>query len=356
MGYLLYSDYNRIIQTENLQQIISNDDSIRLYSEQAAYEEVISYLIQKYDVGQEFEDTQIYSMTGIYNAGQTVQLSGVTYSGATTYNSNDIVQYNNLCYYCSGTSQGLLPFQHPQHWEYKGTEFNSAITYLDSEYVIYSGSTYYTSGSSVGIPGETGSTWIFQPSQTYSSAVTFNTNDIVQYSGNCYITVIQTINVLPDSPFWVLLGNQDDLYNVKIPNFRFDYNLDYNIGDKVFYTESVYECILPATNIYPTNSRYWSGSTYSVDSKLITDTLFFTKGDARSQQMIGIMVDLTLYNIHSRVSPRNVPDVRVKRRDDAISWLKMASMGKITPTWLNKTPRVLTKFRSYSNPKNNNKY
>lgn len=356
MGYLLYLDYKSIIQNDNLQQIISKDDSIRLSVEAASQEEAISYLIQKYDIMQEMKDSEIYKMNGSYSAGQTLQLSGTTYSSSVTYVTNDIVNYNSICYGCSGSTTNQIPSDTLQKWLYKGTQFDSGITYSDLEYVIYSGSTYYTSGSSIGIPGDTGSTWIYQSSQMYDSAVTYVVNDLVQYTGNCYVSIRPSINVLPDSSYWILLGNYEDLYNVIYVYDRFDYYKQYNVTDKVFYGDNVYECILNSQNIYTTNIQYWSGSTYTVDSKLINNTLYFKKGDVRSQQMVGVLLDITIYNILSRVSPRNIPEIRVKRKDDAITWLKMASMGKITPTFLNKTPRKLTKWRMGSTPKNNNNY
>jgi phage gp36-like protein len=38
-----------------------------------------------------------------------------------------------------------------------------------------------------------------------------------------------------------------------------------------------------------------------------------------------ITTDVLLYNLHSKVNPRNVPEKRLQLRDDAISWLKMVA-------------------------------
>jgi phage gp36-like protein len=38
-----------------------------------------------------------------------------------------------------------------------------------------------------------------------------------------------------------------------------------------------------------------------------------------------ITVDVLLYNLHTRVNPRNIPEKRVELRDDGISWLKMVA-------------------------------
>jgi len=38
-----------------------------------------------------------------------------------------------------------------------------------------------------------------------------------------------------------------------------------------------------------------------------------------------IIIDVLLYNLHTRVNPRNIPEKRIQLRDDAISWLKLVA-------------------------------
>lgn len=38
-----------------------------------------------------------------------------------------------------------------------------------------------------------------------------------------------------------------------------------------------------------------------------------------------MLADILLYNLHSSANPRNIPEFRIQRRDDAISWLKKVS-------------------------------
>lgn len=52
--------------------------------------------------------------------------------------------------------------------------------------------------------------------------------------------------------------------------------------------------------------------------------------DPRDAQLKIYLIDLTLYHIHSRINPRNVPEIRLNRRDEAIKWLGLISDGKIT--------------------------
>jgi hypothetical protein len=49
----------------------------------------------------------------------------------------------------------------------------------------------------------------------------------------------------------------------------------------------------------------------------------------RNHQLVMYMVDIALYHLHCAINPRNI-DIRVKRYDDAIAWLKMVQSGKIS--------------------------
>lgn len=72
---------------------------------------------------------------------------------------------------------------------------------------------------------------------------------------------------------------------------------------------------------------------------LPTNTSYFTAGDNRNPLVKDIVVDITLYNIHSKISPRSIPDVRrtrydgfgnLKEGDSAISTLREIQKGTIT--------------------------
>lgn len=270
MAYLNIFDYKKVIQLDNLQQIISQDDSIRLNSELAAIEEVKSYLIQKYDVDEEFKDTSVYSVNDSYNAGETILLQANVYNSGTTYNLNDLVSYLGNVYISSGTTTSELP--------------------------------------------TTASTW-----------------------SN--------------------IGLNEVYYNSILPAERFIFGKQYEVGNQVYWKNKVYTALRTTTIIYPDDlndgSKYWGlGLTYTVSaSTLPTDTLYFAKGDARSQQMIQTVTNITLYHMHSRIAPRNIPDIRVKNYDDSIKWLKMCLMGDITPNLIKITPRSGGRIRISSYPK-----
>jgi phage gp36-like protein len=57
---------------------------------------------------------------------------------------------------------------------------------------------------------------------------------------------------------------------------------------------------------------------------------FALTGDARNPRLTAVIVDIALYHLHSRLSPHNVPDLRIRRYEDAIEWLHGVSKGLIT--------------------------
>jgi phage gp36-like protein len=76
---------------------------------------------------------------------------------------------------------------------------------------------------------------------------------------------------------------------------------------------------------------------------------------SRDTQMVQTITDITLYHIHSRIAPRNIPDLRIKRYDVAIGWLKACAYGDVTPG-ITEKDTVGKMIRWGSVPKNNNNY
>lgn len=247
MGYLIQSDYNKQIQTDNLNQIIGSDGYVLSAAELAAQEEITSYLIQKYDLTKEFTQTKAWSNAVAYKAG------------------NRVVDAN-LLYYAA------------------------------------------------------------------------------------------------------------------YPKPEFDYSLIYKKGDQVFYKDKTYTALLPTvipshelqiqydlssvprgTSVFPDDTdmgaKYWgTGTSYQVDAGTALTDAKWTKGDNRSQQLVQYMVDITLYHVHSRISPRNIPEIRWERYKAATGWLKSAGKGDITANLPVKQVHQGGRIRYGGQVKNINKY
>ena len=294
MPYLIAKDLNKQIQSENLSQIIGGDSSVLLAAELTAIEEARSYLVQKYLTDQEFKSLLQWDKTVVYNPTDRVYLNATAYNAASTYAIGALTLYNGSVYKCS-----------------------TAITVAEA--------------------------W--------------------------------------NAAHWTLLGAQYDIFFAKYPKQLFDYNTQYAVGDQVYWNGKTYTCKiqtrplgqstalqfrtidnLPLSNVAPDNVnnglQYWgSGNAYTVPANTdIMNATYWTPGDNRSQQLLTYVVDITLYHVHSRISPRNIPDLRVKRYDDAKNWLKMAGRGDITANLPIIQPVTGQRIRYGGNIKNINSY
>jgi hypothetical protein len=269
MGYLINKDYSVNIQDANIAQIISADESIRLRGQLAGEAEAQSYLKQKYNIAREFQDLAPFSYSKTYYAFNRAYLDAPAYSTTAGYAINDLVAYLGKVYRASGT--------------------------------------------------------LVAPAGAFNPAS------------------------------FVLLGNQYDIFNVPPPKPEFNYEAYYNIGDEVYYNGKVYECKvqtplldhdtalqyreiknLPARNVAPDDPinglQYWgAGTAYSVVNEWPNSSSKWAAGDNRDAQMVLYLCDLVLYHLHARIAPRNIPELRVKRYDDAIEWLRMCAEGSVTP-------------------------
>lgn len=121
--------------------------------------------------------------------------------------------------------------------------------------------------------------------------------------------------------------------NVVLTADDFVFGKAYVVGNLVNdpATGLVYRSILNGTNQPLNNATYWTpyGANKSVYECIATatnkrpnETAFFTLKASRNALVIRLMVDLVIYDLHSRLSPRNIPEHRIQRRDDVIKYLK----------------------------------
>lgn len=68
-----------------------------------------------------------------------------------------------------------------------------------------------------------------------------------------------------------------------------------------------------------------------LSSRYDTTAIFSQTGANRNSYLVMIFVDIVLYHIHSRINPRQIPEIRVDRYERAIAWLKMVTKGEVTP-------------------------
>jgi len=79
-------------------------------------------------------------------------------------------------------------------------------------------------------------------------------------------------------------------------------------------------------------------------------------GSERDPQLLAYIIDIALYHLHSRIAPRNIPELRQSRYENAIAWLKMCAFGDVTPKLTPITPAQGKRIRYGGNTKNINQY
>ena len=106
-------------------------------------------------------------------------------------------------------------------------------------------------------------------------------------------------------------------------NKLFPVIVDWNLSSPFAIGAIVYDVATLA--FYTANSAITANT-------LITDTEWI-KGDPRDPLMVEFMLDLTLYRIHARVAPNQIPETRIQRRDDAIAFLNKVAKYDLTVGW-----------------------
>lgn len=285
MSYLIRNDFKKFIQENNLDQIINKDPSILLSAMLDAQEEAKEYLVQKFVLDQEFADSKIYDPTLIYNPGDRVYLDA--------------------------------------------SAFNPASTYVLGKLVLNTDENVYICSLAVTTPGA------------------FNLSD------------------------WTLLGLQFTVFSVPFPKPLFILNAYYKTGNQVFWNGKTYTCIIPTSrvdhslliqynytanipslNVFPDDAsngiQYWGiGTTSPVTANTLPGPPWIN-GDNRNRGLVRACVNIALFIMHMRISPRNIPELRVMlymgnekdrivTKDSviypdycALGWLQSAAVGNKT--------------------------
>jgi hypothetical protein len=296
MAYLIAADFKKQIQADNLQAIIGGDNSVLTSAQQGAQEEAITYLVQKYDVTQEFTDTTVWDRAiATYTAGSRVYLDAPAYSATSAYAVNQLALQAGQVYICISLINAPGEAFNAAHW-----------TLLGNQYDVFYGKF---------------------PAPLFDLLTFYNKGDLVYWKGKKYTAAYKT-SAYDQST----LLQFEETQNVPFQNYFPD---DPANGSKQWTTATPYS--IPAATL-PTNTTYW------------------IKGDNRCQNLVMYIIDIALYHIHSRIAPRNIPDLRIKRYDDALMQLKGYAKGTTTANLPKLQPPTGKRIRFGSHIKNKNSY
>jgi len=70
--------------------------------------------------------------------------------------------------------------------------------------------------------------------------------------------------------------------------------------------------------------------------RYMVDIDFSKVGSARDHLLVIKVIDIALYNIHAILNPKQIPEIRIMRYDNAIEWLREVAAGNVSPNGLTK--------------------
>ena len=406
MGYIIASDYNRIVQDVTLQQIISGNTALKSTAELSAISEMKSYLSAKYDVDREFTNSQVYNPQVSYSAGDRVYLNAAAYSPSSTYTPGQLALQAGIVYQCT-TSVTVSEVFDASKWASLGAQYD--IYYANYPYPVFNMSKFYDKGGMV-----------FWNNHTYTCKIATSNIDhqtLIQYQTT---NGVPNVNVFPDdlksgAIYWTdtglylvppgnllatgssqtttqlttredefikagvttgltvggttyaapLLGQTGSLFGwtytlERVATGTMEEGVDYVKGENGFQ-------LLQAGDSFQLNERFVFHflpianipvpvPTTGLSASQIIGA-YFTKGDNRNQQLVTYCLDIIIYTLYRRIPPSIVPEIRIMAYQTAISWLRNVSKGEdVVADIIKLQPKQGGRIRYGSNIKLQNNY
>ncbi len=236
---------------------------------------------------------------------------------------------------------------------YLTQRYDMTKTFTDTQ-VFATSSTYY------------GKNLVEYTESAYDQQTTYAPLDRIVFDDKIYYnsSTMSIIGISPEyTPDWTYITNDKSLYYANIPFNEWVIDTDYVTGDVIWYNNITYSAIQDNVGVVPPDTTYWSvGSTYSFSNIMPENTTYWTKGDNRNQQIVMYLIDITLYHLHSRINPRNVPELRMIRYDGndpkqtggALGWLKRVAAGDVSADLPEIVTTAILSVSWGSSPKQNN--
>lgn len=201
------------------------------------------------------------------------------------------------------------------------------------------------------------------------SSSTYKQGDCVIKDNIGYIAISNVPSGEWNESFWNQIGYKFDIWYISYPYPVFQLEPKtpkntytdgyYRVGDKVWWNNKIYECIRESSlashetliqyNAYPTlypnvfpddESRGLSQWKFVEDFSIPKEEFpalsadgaepnKWTLGDNRDQILVQVIIDLTLWRLHSRISPMNIPKLREDNKNASFAWLRGVKNGEL---------------------------
>lgn len=156
---------------------------------------------------------------------------------------------------------------------------------------------------------------------------TIATNQDLNVLSNCDDSILESCNNIAISEAISYISTRYDVDKLFADLNLFDSGSTYNIDDRIYTIDNS-----GRTTHYTCISATTSGST-------ITDTIYYKRYDSRDHKLKECILSMSLYYIHKRLSPINIPIFRKESYDgngnpelmSAIKWLMRIQKGELYP-------------------------
>jgi hypothetical protein len=295
--WLTAKDYLYLIQDTDLDVVNDDFDTEWSQAEKDAIDEAKGYMAHRYDVDKIFKDTLTFSYGTQYYAGDLVYWSETAFSQSVTYAEDDRVSYLGNIYSADGAIPSGSPFNAAE-WTLKGENGKvwhsviPSINQLPSETISFTANNYTDNHDKI-------KGW---DKSTYSTLYFVRNNDYIEIYKSSADRTAKSGSI---GRFFY------DEYALQPP-----VNIDIQKG-----SDDVLSGYVTLKN-YVADGTEWD----------ITVSGYWIREDIRNAKLLSVVIDLALYNVLTNGVPRNIPEIRLMRRDSAIIWLKDVRYGRVTLT------------------------
>lgn len=306
MGFVQLVNYYSRIRKSDFDKILSQGHAgAREENETTVEEEVSSYLRRRYDVTKIIWDIPTFVLSNTTQLNELVIYTESAYVAATTYAAGDRVSYSY--------TEGEITYDNIYESLSAGNIGNTPNTSTSDWQKITENNSYYVCRK-----------------QSTNNAVT----DAFAYSTNNYTSRHE--NILGwDRATTIYFKKEENVIRIYLSSA--DRTAGVNYVGEIDYTPITKE--LPSNRIIEggVNEDTSFGGTVFIDSYIPDDTEwdvstfnYFEKKDTRNKLIVRCFLDMVIYELHSLISPRNVPEYIVTNQERAEATLVDIQKGNIT--------------------------
>lgn len=344
MSYVIAKDYQRVINTSELDEITNKlkygqpyADSIRVLVEGTVGATLRASLLQEFDLDAEFSNLGAFLLANVYKGSNRIYLDATIYSVSSTYALNALTLYSGSVYR-NTTPITVGEAFNISKWTLLGAQYD--LFYVNLPYPLFDQNTFYLKGDIV--------FWKDKIYKAQSDSIPVDQQSALQAPS---LESIQYGNVAPDNRFtgarmWGtgIAYSFSNLFVDNVSQTAWSNVTAYTIGIKVSFGGYNYVSIASSTNVEP-------GSDWTKWA-----TILWVSGDNRNQMFVGMYLDMVVYELCKRIAPDNVPEARHNAWITATKNMKAIADGKINPQLPKLQPLQGNRIRFGGDPKQQNQW